>query len=126
MVWRCRFENYLITAMLKALSQQLQDTLTAAFERHWKCHGNGSTYVETDHGSIRAKHAFNKILPWLNMMKWRLTKVHGKLSVEQKSKTVCRRALQQNRRWYFTDYCSALPFLSNKKIVFQFNLVLIK
>ena len=92
MVWRCRFENYLITAMLKALSQQLQDTLTAAFERHWKCHGNGSTYVETDHGSIRAKHAFNKILPWLNMMKWRLTKVQW----------------NKNQRLYVGEHCNKI------------------
>ena len=33
-LWKVSFQKYLITAMFKVLSQQLQGTLTMEFERH--------------------------------------------------------------------------------------------
>ena len=49
---RCHSQSYLITVMFKVLSQQLQGTLTAAFERHFTI----EHFVEMD------QHTFKSIM----------------------------------------------------------------
>ena len=109
-------QSYLITAVFKVLSQQLRDTLTTAFGRHFTVedftemdqHTSKSIWV-----NVRAKHTFSKVLCWLNIMKQILTKVPGKSSVAQ------------NPRLYLKEHCTKMEdnislviecffFLSNK------------
>ena len=99
--------------------QHLTDNLPLKILRKWIKIGANWLWI-----NLRAKHTFNKILSWLNIMKGKLTKVSGKLSVAQKSKPVHQITLRRNRRWHFT-YCCMVLFLS-KNLAFKFNLMLIK
>ena len=76
------------------------------FEAHWQQHTGRHLTVED-----WSTHVL--ILSWVKIMRRKLTKVAGKLSVGQKSQPARPRALHQNRRWYFTYFC-ILPFLSNE------------
>ena len=73
--------------MFKVLSQRLQDTLATVFERHFAV----KNVTEIVHHTFKP---LNKILSWLHIMKQKLTKLQGKLSVAQKSKPALRRTLQ--------------------------------
>ena len=102
------FEIYLITAMLKVNSQQLQPTFTTAFWKtpeSWRFYGHGLTYV--------------LILFWEIIIKPKLTKVPWELPVARKSKPKLRRTLHQYRRWHFT-YFYTLLLLFNKS-TFEFS-----
>ena len=85
--------------MFKVLSQQLQGTLTMVSDRHFAVENVTEIVRHTSKLiNISAKHTLNKILSWLGIMKQKLTKVYGKLSVEQKSKLEIRRTLQQTEQ----------------------------
>ena len=84
---KCHSENYMIAAMFKVRSQQLRPTLTRASwkaSNSWRFYGHGSTCV--------------LILSLAIIMKGKLTKVPGKLSIPQKSEPALRRTLHQYRR----------------------------
>ena len=66
------FWNYLMTAMFKVLSQQLQSTLATTFEMmhySWRFYGHGSPHDIS--------------FSWLNNFKQKSAKVPGKLSFKQ-------------------------------------------
>ena len=75
----------LITAIFKVLSQQLRGTLTNRILKkpyNWKFYGHGSSKVA--------------IFSWLNIFKWRTTKVPGKLPFTQESEPASQRTLLQD------------------------------
>ena len=82
--------------MFKVLSQQLQGTLTMVSDRHFAVENVTEIVRHTSKLiNISGKHTLNKILSWLHIIKRKLTKLHGKLSVAQKSKLAIRGKLQQ-------------------------------
>ena len=126
MVWRWRFESYLITCMCKVLSQQLRDTLTCHLRAlySWKCHENGSRYVQINHGSTY-------------MQNIRSTKFIRGFSLWNKNWRRCmgNYQLHKNRSQHFEEHCNKkeddismiiVRFLFfQTKLVFEFNLALI-
>ena len=105
------FKSYLISAILKVLSQKLWDTsLTMAFERHLTDEDfreSGSTYVLT--------------LSWVNILKRKWTKISWELSVAQTSEPVFLKNIAPKH----STYCCIL-FFSRINLAFKFKLVLIE
>ena len=100
------FRIHLITAMFKFLTQQLEDTLTTAFETiHYRFYGHGSPY--------------KLVFSWVNIFKQKSLKVLGKLSFTQ-SEPALRRKLHQEISLVIVCF-----FFSQGNLVYEFYIVLL-
>ena len=92
------FYKYLITAIFKVLFQQPKGKSATEFEQN-----------------VATEDFTELILSWVNILKWKSTKVYEKLSVAQRHEPALRRRLHQNISLF------TLCFFFSKPLKHQFH-----